>query len=99
MPAYALNVYFRGDLVVSQANFTNLAGAPTDPTTITATIQFPSAPWITYVYPATIVRVSQGIYTLNVDTSPCEGEYVIHWTGSGAVQKIWDDVFMVYANK
>ena len=95
---WASPVYARGALANRAVLFT-VAGVPTDPTTVTATLYTPGVPSVVYVYPATILKLSVGAYELQVDTTPTTGEWVLHWAGTGATtcQAAVDDVFIVTA--
>lgn len=87
----AYNIYISGALVQSTANFTNLSGVLTDPTTITLKYRIGAGSTTTVVYPAApIVRAAQGVYTANLDTTGWAGPglqlWTIEWIGTGAVQ-------------
>ena len=85
------NVYMSGSLVRSTAIFTNAAGSPTDPTTITFKYRAGGGSVTTIVYPAAgITKDSQGAYHSDVDTSGWTGPgnqlYTTEWIGTGTVQ-------------
>lgn len=59
--------------------------ALTDPTTITLKVMSPDGTVTTYTHPATITRVSTGIYTKDV-TLTVEGSWWWRWEGTGSAQ-------------
>jgi len=76
--------------------FTNAAGVPADPTTVSCVITDPAATVVTHSYagtlPADIVKVSTGKYTLAVPCSPAiagvDGLWGAGWIGTGAVSDV-----------
>jgi hypothetical protein len=95
-----LNVYMSGTLVGTTANFVNAAGALTDPTTITLKYRASPGTIVTVVYPAApIVRLAQGVYTANLDTTGWTGPgnqlWTTEWIGTGNVQAPGVDYFEV----
>lgn len=84
------------ELAVLTMAFTNAAGAPTDPTTVSCIVTDPSATSITHTYggsaPADITRVSAGKFTLSVACTPntagVDGLWGAEWVGTGTVQAV-----------
>lgn len=83
--------------------FTNTAGAPADPTTVSCVVTDPSGTVTTCTYegaaPATIVRVSAGVYTLSVPCSPAlpgiDGLWGGEWIGTGSVSDVQPSTWRV----
>lgn len=95
-----LNLYISGALVRTIATFTNLAGQPTDPTTITLKYRAGAGSTTTIVYPAAgIVKDSTGVYHSDLDTTgfagPGQQLWTIQWVGTGNVQAPGIDYFEV----
>src|SRR3954467_12903300 len=67
----------------------NNVATPTDPTTVTLTVTDPDGTAVTYTYPATIVKVSTGVYTKDV-SCPKPGQWQYVWTGTGTVSDVSD---------
>ncbi len=96
----SLTIYESGSLVTTSAAFVNEAGAATDPSTIvlkykkdagaTTVITAPSSP---------IVRDSEGNYHADLDTSGFTGpglqQWFAEWDGTGAVQALAPDAWLV----
>jgi hypothetical protein len=81
-----------GSLVTTTVTFVSTeTGQPADPTTITLKY-LPPGPGQTVqvvVYPnAFITRVSQGVYSAELDTTSLPGNWVDEWFGTGNVQAI-----------
>jgi hypothetical protein len=92
--------YLSGTLVRSTAAFATLAGVAADPTTVTLKYRpGPFAAVVTAVYPAApIVRDSTGTYHADLDTTAAGGgalPWVIEWIGTGAVQAIGTDNWII----
>lgn len=80
-----------GDSRTYTANFTDGVptltfplGTPKDPTTITYRVRDPLGVETSFVYPATIVKLSTGVYYLIV-TFTVNGTWTIRAEGAGAV--------------
>ena len=90
--------YISGTLVRTRAQFTDLNGVLTDPTSVTLKYQGPGS-----VQTPTPVHDSAGTYHYDIDTSgwlgPGNVDYVIEWTGTGAVQVVGDDLFTITPKK
>jgi hypothetical protein len=85
-----MNTYMSGSLVQSAATFLNQAGVPTDPTTITLKYKVGGGAIQTVVYPSSpIVRLGQGVYYANFDTTgwfgPGNRLDIQEWIGAGTV--------------
>lgn len=93
-PAYEIPVYVRGDLVQSTMSFFSDAAqtVPADPATVTATVKSPVTGLVTAYSPT---KVSTGVYYVQVDTTPGNGKWVVHWQGTGTVQKSYFDEWLV----
>lgn len=86
-----MNKYMSGSLVRSSAAFTNLAGSPADPTTITLKYRAGAGSITTVVYPsAPIIRDGTGAYHADLDTTGWNGPgdqlWTTEWIGTGNVQ-------------
>lgn len=95
-----MNTYTSGSLVTSAASFTNNAGQPTDPDTVTLKYKLGNGATQTVVYPASpIVKNSVGNYQANFDTTGWTGPGmrldIQQWQGTGAVVAIADDAYQV----
>jgi hypothetical protein len=84
--------FFQGNLVRVQVTFTDITGVVTDPTVVTAKIENPSKVITTYVYLATadIVRVSTGVYYIEVDLNQ-GGIWFYRFEGTGALKAASQD--------
>ena len=76
--------YGIGDVAQLSVTFTNLAGVPTDPSTVTLTVNDPTGAQVIYSG-GSITHISTGNYTYNLSLT-LTGVYVYQWTGTGAVQ-------------
>lgn len=95
-----LNSVDRGDLVSCIVTFTNAAGVPTDPTTITVSTINPTgaASQTNYVYPTTgLTRTSAGVYELQF-TATMAGVWIIRAVGTGAVAQVVQGIVRVDAD-
>jgi hypothetical protein len=89
-----------GTLVTSTAQFTNAAGVLTDPTVITFKYRAGAGATQTAVYPSSpVVRTAAGVYYANIDTTGWAGPgnllYTTEWVGTGTVQAIQSDYWLV----
>lgn len=80
------NHYAVGSLVRASVFFTDLNGAATDPTTITAKYQNPAGQETskTYVTDPEVVKDSTGRYHIDI-TVATAGTWYYRWNGTGAV--------------
>lgn len=82
--------YDLGDMVVLKAqDFTNDAGAPTDPTTVKLEVRKPDGTKTTYTYDGTnniIVKDATGRYHKDI-TPDMSGRWYYRWVGTGTVQQ------------
>ena len=87
-----------GDTVKISCAFTNMAGVPTDPTTIALKVGRPSGRTDTYTYARDeIVRAAKGSYYKNVPVG--EGQtWTWRWIGTGAVAQVDQGQFGVTAS-
>lgn len=84
------------EIALISNTFTNAAGLPADPTTVSCIITEPSGTATTHTYagalPADIIKVSAGKYTLSVPSAPSEagvdGLWGYEWIGTGAVSDV-----------
>jgi hypothetical protein len=84
------------EIAMISASFTNPAGAPADPTTISCIVTEPSGLAVTHTYagppPADIVKLMAGKYTLSVPCSPSlagiDGLWGYKWVGTGVVSDV-----------
>jgi hypothetical protein len=95
-----MNVYKSGQLVRTNAVFTNISGTPTDPGTIVLKYKQGNGSTQTVTYPSSpIVRDTAGTYHADLDTTGWSGPGnrldLQEWTGTGAVQGINDDAYEV----
>jgi phytoene dehydrogenase-like protein len=80
-----VNAYDVGDLIRSSVTFTDFAGTPTDPTTVTFKYITPVGFVTQIVYPAGgITRDSAGVYHSDV-TIAMAGSWWFRWNGTGAI--------------
>ena len=73
---------------VSTAKFKDDNGTLFDPTTVTATLTYPSGTMAAYttanVYPPVgVTNPSVGVYKLKVDCTQ-KGNYIVEWSGTGS---------------
>jgi len=89
-------VYQKGDLRRIGGTFTNAAGTPTDPTTITFKYTRPSGTTVTLVYgtDAALMRTSAGVYYVDLDITEA-GKWYYRFAGTGTVQEAEDGQFNV----
>ena len=93
------------ELATITATFTNAAGAPTDPTTISCAVTDPAAAQVVHTFagaaPADITRTSAGIYVLIVPCSPSvagvDGLWSFTFIGTGAVSDVQPGTWRVLA--
>lgn len=89
-----------GDALVATVTF-DVAGEPTDPTTITAEVREPDGTVGEYTYSTEpdqpephIVRTSVGVYTLTL-VPDAAGVWAVEWTGTGAVTAVVHNLYKV----
>lgn len=91
---------FAGTAVTVQATFT-VGNAPTDPTTITMKFRSGGNTITTWTYggAGSITRVSTGVYSATLDTTPgtltVPGIWTVEWTGTGAAAVVQTAQFQV----
>jgi len=81
--------YVQGSAIRITATFADPdSGAATDPAVVTMTIRRPDATSELRSYPATISKLSTGVYRTTIDTSAQAGSwrYEIGSTGTGAIR-------------
>lgn len=77
--------------VIGPFTFLNSAGVTTDPTSVTITVTDPLGNQVTYTYPtsANLIKVSTGVYQLNLAPSVTDGLWSFVWVGTGnGVQEV-----------
>jgi len=83
----SMNEYTEGDTAVCRGEFKDANGAYQDPTTVKFVFEPPGAAAVEYTYltDSQIVRVSAGIYTVDLDTTDKPGTwyYRFYSTGTG----------------
>ena len=91
---------YLGALVPIRATFTNLAGAVTDPTTVTFRAKAPDETVTAYVYltAAQVVKESTGIFRFDLACS-LPGTYWVRWEGTGAVAATGETAIDVRASR
>ena len=89
-------LYALGALVRVSVTFTNLAGAPADPTEVTAKIKKPDGTVTALVYGthAALVKDDTGDYHVDIDAS-MEGQWFYRFEGTDAVQAVVEGEFVV----
>jgi hypothetical protein len=74
-----------GDQVRLGATFTNLSGAPSDPTNISLTVTTPGHATVTYTYAgAELTKTGTGVYYKDLDLTS-HGVWKFRWMGTGAI--------------
>ena len=88
------------DAVPIRATFTNLAGAVTDPTTVTFRAKAPDGTVAAYVYGVAVqvVKESTGIFRFDLLCS-LPGTYWVRWEGTGAVAATGETAIDVRASR
>jgi hypothetical protein len=90
-----VNVYQKGDLVRIDGLFTNLAGAPQDPSTVSLKVTKPSGTTTTEAYnPGNIVKDATGTYHLDVNANEA-GRWFYSWISTGTGQAAENGEFLV----
>lgn len=80
------DTYDIGDAITATAIFTNAAGTPTAPTTITFRVKDPTGTEVSTVSPnSAITNPSTGVYVFAVPTFTLAGSYAIRAVGTGTV--------------
>jgi hypothetical protein len=97
------NAYPQGSVIVlsTGTGFVIPPSTSADPTTVTLTIDpgLPTQVVYTYGVGPTIVKASVGNYTANIDTTHMTpGVHWYQWDGTGAVQAIANNWFLVQAD-
>lgn len=80
------NPLYAGNAVTTQVTFTvPPSTTPVDPSTITLKYKAASGATVTWTYggAGSIVKVSTGIYSAELDTTGAAGNWTIQWTGTG----------------
>ncbi len=77
-----------GTLITVTATFESIAGAPTNPTTVTIKFQPPGAPAVTWVFGGfgSITNPSVGEYVAEIDSTGFPGPWKGDVIGTGACQ-------------
>jgi hypothetical protein len=92
------NPLYEGTAVTTTCTFTTAAGALMDPSVITVSYRAGSAAAVTWTYGGgQITRVSQGVYTAELDTTNNAGYWQVKWTGTGACAAVSLSTFPVTA--
>lgn len=84
--------YYVGSLVQLSVLFTNVAGVPSDPTTVTVVVTAPDGTQVTYSSPT---HTGTGTYTQNVPSTQV-GSYNYEWFGTGAIVAVQPGTFQSY---
>jgi hypothetical protein len=95
-----MNTYMSGSLVRTSAAYTDVNGAPADPTSVILKYKQGNGATQTVTYPtAPIVRDATGAYHADLDTSGWAGPGnrldIQQWTGTGVVVAIGTDSYDV----
>lgn len=92
-----MNSYLAGDLVQVQSIFTNLAGTPVVPSTITLkyAITVNGIQGSTTTISGGFTNPSTGIYQWNIDTTSNPGYYLYEYIGTGTGQAVGTGSFLV----
>jgi hypothetical protein len=90
-----MNVYDRGDLIMLFANFTNAAGAATNPTTVVLKTRDPAGLVVTRggVTNPTTGRFEYQLSLTVLDAQ--SGQWSYWWQGTGVVQQVEEGQFKV----
>lgn len=92
----SLGTFDIGTLVTLTGTFKNSAGAPTNPTAVTCTVQDPAGTVTT----PTATNAGTGIYTANVDlTGGVAGMWWFRFAGTGTIQAAEEGWFFVEASQ
>lgn len=98
------NSYFSGTLVQASAQFSDLAGSPVDPTTVTLSYitSTNSTPVVLSYAADELTRDSVGSYHAELDTSgydnqTADQDWTLQWSGTGECQAVEKDSFQVSA--
>lgn len=89
-----------GTAVTTTATFTNAAGSPTDPTTITLKFQGGTGSTTSWTYADDqLTRVSTGVYSATIDTTGdtygTSGTWTVEWLGTGNLAAVSAVTFQV----
>ena len=94
-----MGTYYEGALVRVTAVFTNAAGAPVDPTTVTLNWhRTKDAVTAWTVQAGQIVKDSVGNYHADLDTTSLTGPWSYEFEGTGAAQATNAGTFLVLAS-
>jgi len=90
------NAYTKGQLVKSQATFTDGDGNVLDPTTVTVQYESPTGTVTTKVYvtDVEVVKSSTGVYYININANEV-GRWYIYWSSTGTGQAAKESAFRV----
>jgi len=98
-----MNPYIAGDVISTNTTFTNTAGTPIDPTTVTLKYDASNTAPATLTYtgattPATnvVAKTSTGNYTCWIDTTSLVGYLVYEWQGVGSGQTVNASSAIIY---
>lgn len=96
MTTAPINVYEKGDLVRVTGAFTNIAGDPIDPTTVSLFVTNPAGVTTEYVYgvDAEVVRVELGSFYGEISAA-ASGQWLWKWGSTGTGQAAEHGEFMV----
>lgn len=81
-----------GTEIMLTSRFTDVNGAYVDPATVTCLIRDPSGIINTYNYPATINKLSIGIYEIKIVVT-LKGRWRYEWQTTGSGQTVGEGVF------
>ncbi len=86
-----------GNLVKVRATFKDELNVKQDPATVTVMVKQPDTTIVTYVYGTDpeVVRESQGVYYIEVDTTDEPGHWYFIWSSSGTYQAVGQTTFEV----
>lgn len=91
---------YEGTTITTTATFTNPGVAtPVDPSTVSVTFALQNHRSVTWNYMGSglIIRVSQGVYSAELDTTGLPGQWIVQWAGTGACAATWVTTFPVNA--
>lgn len=83
-----MNQYTIGSVVQISCLFTNISGAPADPSAVTAECKLPDTSTVQLI----VTRVSTGAYTAQIPVTQ-GGNYEYRFAGTGALQAAMEGAF------
>ena len=95
-----MNIY-AGTSVTTTVTFTNAAGAPADPSTISVKFSDGNGTTTVWTYPTNITKSATGVYAATISTgtgtsgADPAGEWTVQWTGTGTCAAVQTDTFKV----